>query len=292
MRKFYLYTIKQSYIDKYGDTEASFKKPAAKVLKRPAICLKDSFGQNWLIPTTSLDQTESNYIDRDRKTSRWQQAEAYTRIKAIMRLPDVTGKKANCESVLQFFKATPIKAKDVNKYFYNKVHIGAAYDNKTLKNIEDNFKAYMRVRCRGGQAGFLQQYEAWGKNINSYKFNSIGLKQEIYKDFFALRKRRKESAIRKEVVASDAVRRKELKQAYKQTMPKLEQDGIRGSPSKVIHDNDGTPLKVSQKDYDHIYDREQQKLLTSSNEKITIQDRKKQTSSLVHTTQKSDNNQK
>ncbi|MCL2370781.1 MAG: hypothetical protein FWC80_06100 [Firmicutes bacterium] len=75
-------------------------------------------------------------------------------------------------------------------------------------------------------------------------------------------------------------------------MPKLEQDGIRGSPSKVIHDNNGIPLKVSQKDYDYLYVREQQKLLASSNEKKTTQDTKKQTSSLVHTTQKSDDSQK
>jgi|GEM_PF-3074774 len=304
MKEFYIYTLKQSYIDKYGKIEPELFNSKGTV--RPFICVKDTGGHNWLIPVTSLDPNKPNYEHKSKIIAIQSKSEANLDVKVLARLPDILGKsKSGFESVLTYYKTIPVKHKNIQPYFNTKgQHAKAQLDAKTLKVIKTNFNKYMANYFKGKPSGFLIGYCA-GKNpeqvkkiLSNYYYKSKEIRRELYNIHLARIKKKKEKDIRKQLSAADTERRRKLKTDYKQNdnapngTAAAIHDGIRGSPFVVVTDNAGHSIRVSKKNYDLVKEREQVKILTKEKENLPSKVAKNEPSPTKKTPKKKNDNLK
>ncbi|MDR2201673.1 MAG: hypothetical protein LBP26_02750 [Clostridiales bacterium] len=103
------------------------------MLKRHVICVKGRTGQNRLIPLTSINPGNSRYQDKAYRAKGWKDDEKGLTVKAVMSLPNITGQKkdSSYKTVLEFFKALPIKPDYVKRYMHTRVHIKADLNQKS-----------------------------------------------------------------------------------------------------------------------------------------------------------------
>ncbi|MCL2061514.1 MAG: hypothetical protein FWH03_02705 [Firmicutes bacterium] len=211
MIKFGLYTIKESAKSKYINIEPQLA--YANIHLRPAICLKDKRGQNWLLLATSLDPRKLNFSKKLSRVNALERNEKNLTTKAQMRFSDITGlcKDPKYESVLYFNHAIPVKHQDVKKFKVRGKHIIAQLTQEKLASIEKNFCAYMSRYYNNRVSGFLINYQNNGVDISTFQYNAKAMKFELYKEHFAELQKNKLIRERTAEDKHEQARRKELK---------------------------------------------------------------------------------
>jgi hypothetical protein len=214
LKEFYLYTLKASYIEKFKDVEPQLL--LHKGATRPAVCVKDLNGQNWLIPMTSLDPAKSNYPHKIQTISSQERLEASMPIKAIMRFNDLSGVKSDkdFEDVLQFFKAIPVKQEYVNRLTNRWVHLQSRLSETERQTVKSNLLAYLSRYSKGYASGFLYRYQQNNTDISKYQYNVKEIRRELYREQYRQRREQKERRKRAAELAGKKEHKKELKEKY------------------------------------------------------------------------------
>ena len=234
MKEFYIYSLKQSYIDEFSEIEPKLLESKGRT--RPAICLKDSRGQNWLLPMTSLNPDNPNYFNKVQIINAQTAMEQNMDTKAIMRFDNLLGNSKNpdYEDVLTFYKAIPVKDKNVIPYQLRGKHKKTSLDDDALKAIKDNFISYMSRYYKGKWSGFLFEYAKRDRNApDKYQVKAKAIKHELYKGYYAQLKKRKETIKLKGARLQDKEQRSALKKDYLELAKRLEAQGIRASPKDI-----------------------------------------------------------
>ena len=219
MKEFGLYTIKQSYIDKFSLVDPGIAD--LKGTKRPFVCVKDRNGRNWLVPLASINPNDASYAAKMAKYRDFlrldkQQAEKDNNplMRAIHVVEDLTGLHAKgYYSVIEYYNAIPVKHKYCKKYRDSRRQQIIVSDKARQRTIKKVLKLNLAERSQGRYVGFIKNKISNGySNFETYSKQCIEIRSELYKDHT---KRLRQDAERKEVArqrAEEKQRKKELRQ--------------------------------------------------------------------------------
>ena len=223
MKEFGLYTIKQSYIDKFSLVDPGIAD--LKGTKRPFVCVKDRNGRNWLVPLASINPNDASYAAKMAKYRDFlrldkQQAEKDNNplMRAIHVVEDLTGLHAKgYYSVIEYYNAIPVKHKYCKKYRDSRRQQIIVSDRARQRTIKKVLKLNLAERNQGRYVGFIKNKISNGySNFETYSKQCIEIRSELYKDHT---KRLRQDAERKEVArqrAEEKQRKKELRQTVRQ----------------------------------------------------------------------------
>ena len=219
MKEFGLYTIKQSYIDKFSLVDPGIAD--LKGTKRPFVCVKDRNGRNWLVPLASINPNDASYAAKMAKYRDFlrldkQQAEKDNNplMRAIHVVEDLTGLHAKgYYSVIEYYNAIPVKHKYCKKYRDSRRQQIIVSDKARQRTIKKVLKLNLAERSQGRYVGFIKNKISNGySNFETYSKQCIEIRSELYKDHT---KRLRKDAERKEAArqrTEEKQRKKELRQ--------------------------------------------------------------------------------
>ena len=223
MKEFGLYTIKQSYIDKFSLVDPGIAD--LKGTKRPFVCVKDRNGRNWLVPLASINPNDASYAAKMAKYRDFlrldkQQAEKDNNplMRAIHVVEDLTGLHAKgYYSVIEYYNAIPVKHKYCKKYRDSRRQQIIVSDRSRQRTIKKVLKLNLAERSQGRYVGFIKNKISNGySNFETYSKRCIEIRSELYKDHT---KRLRKDAERKEAArqrTEEKQRKKELRQTARQ----------------------------------------------------------------------------
>ena len=219
MKEFGLYTIKQSYIDKFSLVDPGIAD--LKGTKRPFVCVKDRNGRNWLVPLASINPNDASYAAKMAKYRDFlrldkQQAEKDNNplMRAIHVVEDLTGLHAKgYYSVIEYYNAIPVKHKYCKKYRDSRRQQIIVSDKARQRTIKKVLKLNLAERSQGRYVGFIKNKISNGySNFETYSKQCIEIRSELYKDHT---KRLRQDAERKEVARQRAEEKQRKKNNYK-----------------------------------------------------------------------------
>lgn len=224
MKEFGFYTVKKNYIDKFLAVEPNLGDLKSEY--RPFLCIKISVAQqNWLIPIASINPAAPNYFnkvdkyrnfaDLDKEQAR-KDGNQFARAINIFR--DLTGLQDNPKfmSVVEYYNAIPVKHKYCKKYRdRTRKHI-CIEDTKLREVIKKTLVVNIKAKLRGEEVGFIKAKIAEGQtNFVNYSKKSLEIREELYKEHFALLKAEQKRKQLSEQRIAEAARKKELKNSVK-----------------------------------------------------------------------------
>ncbi len=227
MKEFGLYVLKPNYITQFSTIDNSLQ--GLKSGARPFVCIKVSAsGQNWLVPFASLNPAAPDYNKKMAKYSAFYkldraQANKDNRpyARAIMIFKDLTGLQSdpNFQSVVQYYNALPVKHKYCKKYRDKSGQHIVITDPRIRIAIKKTLCENISAKKKGEEVGFIKAKIAAGAlDFANYSKKSIQIREELYKEHFALQRAEKKKKERASQRSAETARKRALKDAAKSTV--------------------------------------------------------------------------
>ena len=189
---------------------------AMKASTRPFVCVK-LYGQNWLIPLSSINPRGKKYQEKLHKQKQFDYADNLNKPKAMDFCGDILQTEIKgFQSVAQYYSAIPVKHKYVRKY-RNKSQDHLIVDEGIGKKLRSHLAKYLRTVKEHKLTGFIGKYASEGhKRIASYPIDCMGLYRALYKDYLKQRKVQRQKRDQAQQRAEEKQRKKELRQTVRQ----------------------------------------------------------------------------
>lgn len=224
MKEFGLYKIKPSYLQRFGAIDASLSQ--IKGSFRPFICVKLSIsGENWLVPIASINPADQDYVKKVNKYTdllridKMQAAkDKNCHARAIDIFKDLTGLQTdpNFRSIVEYYSALPVKHKYCLKYRDKSGKHIVINDPITQIRIKRAVIENIKAKKQGKEVGFIKAKLEEGKTyFTNYQKKSLQIREELYKEHFALRKQEQERKARANQRSAEDARRRTLRDAAK-----------------------------------------------------------------------------
>lgn len=189
---------------------------AMKASARPFVCVK-LYGQNWLIPLSSINPRDRKYQEKLHKQKQFDYADNLNKPKTMDFCGDVLQTEIKgFQSVAQYYNAIPIKHKYVRKY-RDKSQDHLIVDESVGKKLRSHLAKYLRTVKEHKLTGFIGKYASEGnKLIASYPIDCIGLHRALYQNYLKQRKIQRQKRDQAQQRAEEKQRKKELRQIVRQ----------------------------------------------------------------------------
>lgn len=213
MREFGVYRVSIEFVQKYQGVVNKLNE--LKIPRRPFVCVKLN-DQNWLIPLSSINPQNSNYVNQFKKQRDYNYWDNQNPPKAMEIFDDILGTNIKgYKSVAQYYNAIPIKHKYCKKFLkHDGTHL--VVDKQIGNRLKGQLINYIKSTKDKQLTGFIKYFVEKGKQIyRMYPIDIHALRGELYKKQIALKKIRRENSQGKQIRLDVQNRREELKKEYK-----------------------------------------------------------------------------
>ena len=216
MKEFGIYIVKKNFERKFSKiSNKNFDEENLKLLKRPCVCVKLG-GRNWVVPLSSIDPTQDDYIERLGKQSYYEKLDDENPPKAMRIFNDLANTGiSGYKSVAQYYNALPMKHKYCRKYL-DKTGNQPILSKKIGNEIRGHLINYLSTVKAGKLTGFIKhRVEVEGlAGYKNYPINCTDFMREMYKEFLAQQAQKKYRINRAEKREQTQQYQKDLKNLY------------------------------------------------------------------------------